>query len=137
MAESCTGGLLGAKITNVPGSSSYFKEGVICYSNQSKCRILGVSPITLKRYGAVSKQAVLEMARGIKNMAQSDYGLSISGIAGPTGGTKTKPVGLIYIGLATPKDILYQKHLFHGDRQTIRERAALAALDFLCHILRQ
>ncbi|MFC1501284.1 competence/damage-inducible protein A [Elusimicrobiota bacterium] len=132
IAESCTGGLLAHKITNVPGSSMYFKEGVVTYSNDSKIKVLGVKEETLDNYGAVSEQTVLEMARSIKDIAKSDFSISISGIAGPTGGTKDKPVGLVYIGLVTPENMAKSfKYDFSGNRIDIREKSAVYALDLL------
>jgi len=129
LAESCTGGLLGAMITRVPGSSAYFTAGVITYSNDSKRELLGVRRETLGRYGAVSAQAAVEMAEGARRRA--DVGLSITGIAGPGGGTSRKPVGLVFIGLAGLGRTFAKRCLFPGTREAIRERAAMTALDLL------
>ncbi|OAA29139.1 damage-inducible protein CinA [Kosmotoga arenicorallina S304] len=130
-AESCTGGLVAAKIINVPGASKVFKEGVIAYSNEAKERLLGVSHETLKTSGAVSSESVIEMAKGVAVNSQSDIGLSISGIAGPEGGTEEKPVGLVYIGLWFKGIAKAEKLLLHGDRNWIRLKATLHALNIL------
>ncbi len=130
-AESCTGGLLAKLITDVSGASQFFKEGFVTYANTSKTRHLGVRPRTLLQYGAVSNQVALEMARGLRRKAGVDYALSITGIAGPTGGTPTKPVGLVFIGLSGPKRSYTQRLAFGGDRAFIRQRAALMALEML------
>jgi len=103
VAESCTGGLISHRLTNIPGSSGYFLFSAISYSNESKIKVLGVSPETLQKNGAVDEETVKEMAEGAKNLAVADYGLSTSGIAGPSGGTDDKPVGTLCIGIATPK----------------------------------
>jgi PncC family amidohydrolase len=129
VAESCTGGLVGNLITNVPGSSAYFSGGVIAYANQVKAEVLGVSPATLDSFGAVSKETVLEMAKGIRTLFNADIGLSVSGIAGPDGGTKGKPVGTVWIGLSTPNLEDAKRFMFSGDRQNIKEQAAQTALE--------
>ncbi len=131
VAESCTGGLLGHRITNVPGSSSYFQGGVVSYSNEAKERILGVPHETLLEHGAVSEQTVLAMARGVRQLLGTDIALSVTGIAGPTGGTPEKPVGLVYIGLAADGIELCEKHIWKGDRTENKERSAEAALEVL------
>jgi PncC family amidohydrolase len=128
VAESCTGGMLGHLITNVPGSSSYFKGGVIAYANEIKMGILGVTTETLDSYGAVSEQTVLEMAKGVRAALEADIGLSVSGIAGPDGGTEAKPVGTVWIGLSTPKLEQAEMFLFSGDRQSIKEQSAQSAI---------
>ena len=98
-AESCTGGLTAHRITNVPGASKYFRSGVVSYSNEAKIAVLGVSPETLKKHGAVSSQTAIEMAQGIRRISKADYGVSITGIAGPTGGTQEKPAGTFHVAL--------------------------------------
>lgn len=103
-AESCTGGLLGNRITNIPGSSAYYKGGFIVYSNQSKNKLLNVKKITLEKYGAVSEQTAEEMAENTRKLLNADIGISLTGIAGPGGGTQEKPVGLVYIGLSVKED---------------------------------
>ncbi len=128
VAESCTGGMLGHLITNVPGSSSYFSGGVIAYSNEVKMEILGVSAKTLKSAGAVSNKTVLEMARGVRAALNTDIGLSVSGIAGPDGGTDDKPVGTVWIGISTMIMENAEMFLFSGDRQKVKEQAAQSAL---------
>jgi nicotinamide-nucleotide amidase len=131
VAESCTGGLIGAKFTNISGSSKYFERGVVTYSNQAKIELLGVPQETIDRYGAVSQEVALLMAEGVRKLAKIDYGLSSTGIAGPTGGTPEKPVGLVYIGFACENDSFTQKFQFGGDRIINRERAAQAALNMV------
>lgn len=135
VAESCTGGMLGHLITNVPGSSSYFKGGVIAYANEIKMGILGVSTETLDSYGAVSEQTVLEMAKGVRAALEADIGLSVSGIAGPDGGTEAKPVGTVWIGLSTPKWEKAEVFLFSGDRQSVKEQAAQSAIAMAIHYI--
>jgi len=131
VAESCTGGLIGAKFTNISGSSEYFERGVVTYSNQAKMELLGVPPETIEKYGAVSEEVAILMAEGVGKLAKTDYGLSATGIAGPTGGTPEKPVGLVYIGFAHENDSFAQKFQFAEDRLTNRERAAQAALNMV------
>ena len=131
-AESCTGGLLSHRITNIPGSSEYFLEGVISYSNEAKSKILGVPMALIDSYGAVSAQVVEVMAKGVKELAGSDIGIGISGIAGPGGGTPEKPVGTVYIGLySETKGALSHKFHFHGTREEIKLVTVLNALDMI------
>ncbi len=131
VAESCTGGLIAQRLTEVPGSSSYFKEGVVTYSNEAKVRLLGVPADLIGEYGAVSAQVAEAMAEGVRERAECDFGLAVTGIAGPGGGTDDKPVGLVYIALADDAHTEHRKLLLPGDRQLIRWRAAQAALDLL------
>lgn len=131
VAESATGGLLGHWITAVPGSSVYFWGGVIAYSNEVKRRLLGVRQESLDQAGAVSHQVALEMARGACEATGADVALSITGVAGPTGATAYKPLGLYYIGLAAPGECWSWRHDFAGDRQQNNESAARAALEHL------
>ena len=131
IAESCTGGLVSNRITNVSGSSKYFLMGLVAYSNRVKENILGVSPELIKRYGAVSKQVALEMAKGTRLLASTDIGLGITGIAGPTGGTRSKPVGLVYIALVSDKSRIVKKLRFKGTREDIKFQASQAALDLI------
>lgn len=131
VAESCTGGLLGYRITKVSGSSGYFMGGVISYSNEAKGKILGVSGENLERYGAVSEEVAKEMAEGVRRLFCTDLGIGITGIAGPTGGTPEKPVGLVYIALATPTGTICQRNIFPGDRESVRWRSSQTALDML------
>ncbi|MBE7024253.1 MAG: CinA family protein [Ruminococcaceae bacterium] len=127
-AESCTGGLIAQKITSVPGASECFDCGVVTYSNEQKQKLLGVSAETLEKYGAVSRQTALEMCKGVKNLANSDFGISVTGIAGPGGGTPEKPVGTVWIGICGESIHKAEKFLFDGDRTKVRESTAEAAL---------
>ncbi len=131
MAESCTGGLIGHRVTNIPGSSEYYQGSVTAYAYEAKERLLGVKPETLLTFGAVSEETVLEMASGVKQALASDIGLSVSGIAGPGGGLSLKPVGTVWIGISTPTGVWAEKYLFNGDRLHIKEQAAEAALQYL------
>ena len=131
VAESCTGGLIAQRLTNVPGSSKYFVEGVVTYSNDSKVRLLGIDKKIIKEFGAVSQQVARDMARGVRHKAKSDFGLAVTGIAGPGGGTEEKPVGLVYIALADDAHTEHRKLMIPGDRELIRWRASQAALDML------
>jgi PncC family amidohydrolase len=134
-AESCTGGLVGHLLTNVPGSSDYYLGGVISYADQAKMKLLGVRQETLEKYGAVSQETVLEMAYGVRQALSAGLGLAISGIAGPGGGTPQKPVGLVWIGLSAPGLGEAQRFLFSGDRLAIKEGSAQAALRILLDYL--
>lgn len=131
VAESCTGGLLAAKLTNTPGSSAVFKQSVVTYSNEAKMQLLGVKAETLEQFGAVSEETASKMLDGILNLSNADYVVSITGIAGPDGGTKDKPVGLVYIGVSYKGNNEVNKFKFLGKRQDIRERAVNVALDTL------
>lgn len=135
VAESCTGGLLTHRLTNVPGSSAYVVVSVIAYAYEAKVAALGVSWDTLNRFGAVSRETVTEMARGVRERFAATLGLAITGIAGPGGGTPEKPIGLTYIGLATPARILVEKHIWQGDRLHNKEQSAEAALRMLHNYL--
>ena len=130
-AESCSGGLIGHKITSVSGSSNYFAGGVIAYSNDLKEKLLGVDPGILARYGAVSSEAAKAMAYGIRTKTSADIGLSVTGIAGPTGGSLEKPVGTVFIGLSTPDETIDFAYGFSGDRWQVQEIAAVTALDLI------
>ena len=112
VAESCTGGMLSSAITSVPGSSKVFFLGVVCYSNQSKINILKVSKNIIKKYGAVSEQVCLNMLEKINKISKSNISVSVTGIAGPSGGTKEKPIGLVYVGIKIDKKINIKKYLF-------------------------
>lgn len=135
VAESCTGGLISSRITDVSGSSDYFSMGIVAYSNKIKEDALGVSHRSLQKYGAVSRQVAAEMAKGTRLLAGSDIALSVTGIAGPGGGTRSKPVGLVYIGLATNNKQVVKKFLFKGSRKKIKSLAADAALRLVCVLL--
>lgn len=131
VAESCTGGLLGHRITNVPGSSAYFERGVVAYSNRAKEELLGVSSQLLAAHGAVSGPVAEAMARGISEVSGSQLGLSITGVAGPDGGTPTKPVGTVFIGLAGRDGARSRRFLFAGGRESIKWQSTQLALDLL------
>ncbi|HLR04861.1 MAG TPA: competence/damage-inducible protein A [Pyrinomonadaceae bacterium] len=131
VAESCTGGLIAQRLTSVPGSSAYFTEGLVTYSNESKTRLLGVDKKLIKEHGAVSKEVARDMARGVRHRARTDFGLAVTGIAGPDGGTEEKPVGLVYIALADDAHTEHKRLKLPGDRELIRWRASQAALDML------
>ncbi|MBN2392258.1 MAG: CinA family protein [Anaerolineae bacterium] len=135
-AESATGGLIGHLLTQVSGSSQYFWGGVIAYDNAVKMRLLGVREETLSRWGAVSAVVALEMATGACRALGVEVAVSVTGIAGPTGATATKPVGLYYLGLATPTERRAWRHVFTGDRAANNEAAARAALQHLLDYLR-
>ncbi|MDN5338766.1 MAG: nicotinamide-nucleotide amidase [Thermotogaceae bacterium] len=134
-AESCTGGLLSAKIVDYPGVSKIFKGGVVCYSNESKINLLDVDEEVLKKYGAVSSQTVEKMAENVSRKFSADIGIGVSGIAGPTGGTEEKPVGLVYIGIHFENATRVFEKRFSGDRNSIRWRAVYSAFDELRKIL--
>ena len=131
LAESCTGGLIASYITDIPGSSAYFEGGIVAYSYQVKERMLGVPASILERDGAVSAETVMAMAKGARKVLKVDVALAITGIAGPSGGTPDKPVGLTYIGLASPRGELWRKYIWQGDRRENREQSARAALELL------
>jgi len=136
-AESCTGGLIAHRITNVPGSSAYYLGGFVTYANEAKQAILGVRQETLLAYGAVSEQTAREMAEGARLKLGADLGLSITGICGPTGGTPTKPVGLTYIALAAADTIRCERYVWQGDRLANKEQSAEAGLQLLQAYLRE
>ena len=136
VAESCTGGLLAKRVTDVPGASRYFERGFVTYSNTAKVELLGVDAKTIEAHGAVSEQVAAQMAMGARRKAGVEVGVSITGIAGPDGGTKLKPVGTVFIGVSSPQGEGGRKYAFVGTRNTIRERAAQAALDLVRRHLR-
>ncbi len=131
VAESCTGGLIGMRLTEVPGSSAYFLEGAITYSNEAKMRTLGVPEGTLAEHGAVSAETAEAMAGGIRERSGADFGISVTGIAGPGGGSDEKPVGTVFIGYSGSDGTRSVKFTFPGDRYLIRWRSSQAALDYL------
>ena len=131
VVESATGGLISHLITNIPGSSDYFKGAVTAYSNEIKMKIIGVKAETLEEHGAVSATVAKAMALGGRNRLAVDVCLADTGIAGPGGATPDKPVGLFYIGLADRNGALSQRHRFSGDREQNKEKAAVAALSWL------
>jgi len=130
-AESCTGGLLADRLTDVPGSSTYFKHGVVAYSNEAKRRILKVPKKILDRHGAVSQQVAAAMAAGVVRISQADIGLSTTGVAGPSGGTADKPVGLVYIGMVHGEHSITHRHRFGSDRAMNKECAVRTALNLV------
>lgn len=136
LAESCTGGLVSDRVTDIPGSSEYFRGGVVVYAYEAKVSILHVSWDTLNKFGAVSEQTVLEMARGARTALGADIAASISGIAGPGGGTESKPVGTVWLALATPHGEWTRSRHFSGNRQQIKAASADAALQFVLDYLR-
>lgn len=135
LAESCTGGLIAHRITNISGSSNYFLGGAVTYSNQAKEKLLGVPHQTLLEYGAVSEETARAMARGARRLFSSDLALAVTGIAGPTGGTPEKPVGLVYIALATPDEERCERYIWKGDRLQNKAQSAQAALELLISYL--
>lgn len=130
-AESCTGGMLSAYITDFPGSSEVFDMGFVTYSNKAKHTLLGVSNETLDKYGAVSEQTALEMSEGVCRRAGSDIGIGITGIAGPGGGTKEKPVGLVYVSLYSSKEHIFSRLNLHGNRAEIRRQTVKKAVEMV------
>jgi nicotinamide-nucleotide amidase len=131
IAESCTGGLLSSRITDVPGSSNYFKLGLVTYSNESKNKLLDIPIETIKKYGSVSKQVASLMAVNIRKLVMADYGIGISGIAGPGGATNKKPIGLVYIALSTKTKTYCKEFRFRGTRDIIKQRSTQAALNMI------
>lgn len=131
VAESCTGGLIGERLTEISGSSGYFIEGVIAYANEAKIRTLNVPPDLIEAHGAVSAQVAEAMARGMRERAETDYAISVTGIAGPGGGSEEKPVGLVFIGYSDAAQTKSIKFILPGDRYLIRWRSSQAALDYL------
>ena len=137
VAESCTGGLIGHRITNVPGASEYYLGSVTAYAYEAKVRLLGVQWDTLNTYGAVSRETVLEMAHGVRAAMGAEIGLSVSGIAGPGGGTPAKPVGTTWIGLSAVDFEQAWRHIWPGDRLQVKEQTAEQALNLLVEYLRR
>jgi nicotinamide-nucleotide amidase len=130
-AESCTGGLIAHKITSIPGSSQYFKGSVVAYANEIKEDILKVNAKDLEKHGAVSEEVVLQMATNVRNLYKTDYALAVSGIAGPDGGTEEKPVGTVWIAMATPRKVVAKKFLFGSERSRNIDWAYQTALNML------
>jgi PncC family amidohydrolase len=135
VGESCTGGLLSHRITNVPGSSEYFLGGITAYAYEAKERLLGVRHATLYEHGAVSRKTALEMARGARRALHADIGLAVTGIAGPAGGLPDKPVGLTWVAVSTRETEIAEEHLWEGDRAFNKERSVDAALDLVLQVL--
>ena len=137
IAESCTGGLITHRLTNVPGSSAYVIVSIVAYAYEAKVIALGVTWDTLNRFGAVSEETVREMAGGVRDRYSASLGLAVTGIAGPGGGTPTKPVGLTYIALATEKEVRVEQHIWKGDRAQVKEQSAQSALELLNRYLNE
>ncbi len=137
VAESCTGGKLGDRITDVAGSSDYFMGGVISYSNAAKVALLGVRRTTLDSKGAVSKEVALQMAAGVRKRFHSDLGVGITGIAGPAGGSPEKPVGLVFIAVSSGKQAVWTRNLFKGSRSTVKTRSTAKAVQMVEKFLRE
>jgi nicotinamide-nucleotide amidase len=135
IAESCTGGLICDRITNISGSSDYFMGGMVTYSNESKTEFLGVPSDDIKKYGAVSSQVAKKMAQGVRKAFHTTFGLSTTGVAGPTGGTQRSPIGRVFIGLADGERTRVKKVDLKGSRREIKKRAAEQSLEFLYEIL--
>ena len=136
-AESCTGGLMAHRITNVPGSSAYYLGGFVAYAYEAKEELLGVKHETLLAHGAVSEETALEMARGVRQRLGAEVGVSITGIAGPAGGMPGKPVGLTYVALAAPDAELCERHVWQGDRLANKEQSVEAAFRLLLTYLQK
>lgn len=131
IAESCSGGLISHRITQIPGSSNYFKGGVIAYSNEIKVKILGVHDTVIEKYGAVSAQVANQMAKGALEKFETDISCSVTGIAGPEGGTENKPVGLVYIAVESKSNAVCERFLFSGSRQEIKYQTSTEALNLI------
>ncbi|MDI6793365.1 MAG: CinA family protein [bacterium] len=127
IAESCTGGLISHQFTNIPGSSDYFRGGVVAYSNEVKIKVLGVRPEVIQRFGAVSRETARAMAIGVAGLLETDSGLGVTGIAGPSGGTEEKPVGLVYIAFCLRGEVMVRQFNFTGDRRDIKNQTATEA----------
>ena len=135
IAESCTGGLICDRITDVSGSSDYFEGGMVTYSNESKAKYLGIPLDYIKRYGAVSPQVARKMAQGVRKVFNTTFGLSATGVAGPTGGTKRSPIGRVFIGFANGRRTWVRREDLKGRRRHIKKQAAERSLEFLYEIL--
>ena len=131
IAESCTGGYISNAITNISGASKVFERGIICYSNNSKIDLLNIDPDRIDQFGAVSEIIAKQLAYNIRVLSNVDIGIGITGIAGPTGGTAEKPVGLVFIGFSTEKDTIVEKHQFKAERITFKEKVLEKVLSLL------
>ena len=131
IAESCTGGFISHMFTNISGASKVFERGIVCYSNQAKIDLLNVDPITIEKFGAVSENVVKELASNIRVLSNVDIGIGISGIAGPTGGTPEKPVGLVFICISSEKETSILEYNFKTDRITFKKRVLDKIIQFL------
>ncbi len=135
VAESCTGGMLSSLLTKLSGSSEYFKLGVVAYSNKSKTSVLGIAAAKLRKNGAVSEPVAMAMAESVRKISQTDFGIGITGIAGPTGATPHKPVGTVFIAITTKNTTICERRHFNGNRSTMRKKSVMAALQLLKKIL--
>ena len=135
VAESCTGGLISKLLTDIPGSSEYFKLGLVVYSNTAKSKFLKIPLSLIKIKGAVSKEVALLLAKNVRNIAKTDLGLGITGIAGPGGGTKDKPVGLVFIAISSTKKTIVKKFNFKGNRHQIRQKSASETLSLISKLI--
>lgn len=135
IAESCTGGLLTHRLTNIPGSSGFLEAAVVAYSNEAKKRLLKIPSLMLRQHGAVSEETAQAMARSVRKIHKTDFGVGITGIAGPGGGSRAKPVGLTYIAVATAKETICLRCLFQGSRVRIKSQAATQGLKLLYRFL--
>ncbi|NLD91626.1 MAG: CinA family protein [Fibrobacter sp.] len=135
-AESCTGGLIGGAITDIAGASLFFKGGITAYSNEIKINVLGVNERTIVEFGAVSSQTVEAMVKGVCALLKTDCAISVSGIAGPGGGSIDKPVGLVYIGIKVCNTVLSHRHIFYGNRHQIRIATVKTSLCYLTSALK-
>lgn len=131
VAESCTGGLICHRLTNVPGSSDYLERGVVVYSNRAKVELLDVPSALLEAHGAVSQETAEAMARGVRALARSEVGVAVTGVAGPGGGSAAKPVGTVFMAVTSPGRTRCEAHRFSGDRLAVKAQAAEAALALL------
>jgi len=131
VAESCTGGIASGLLTQLSESSKYFMLGVVAYSNKAKTLILGIPAPLINKKGAVSCEVALKMAENVRKIAKTDYGIGITGIAGPTGGTFGKPVGTVFIALSSKKETICNKYVFSGNRAAVRKKSALGAIKLL------
>ena len=131
VAESCTGGLISSSLTDIPGSSGYMAGGVIVYSNRAKTRLLSVPADVILKYGAVSEQTALAMARNVRRLFKTDIGLSVTGVAGPGGGSALKPVGTVFISISLKNQAYFKKFHFRGTRRKIKKRSQYAAFELL------
>jgi len=136
-AESCSGGLVAHRITNISGSSEYFLGGVVAYSNKIKASLLRVPKEDLAAYGAVSEQVARAMAEGARARLGADYAVGVTGIAGPQGGSAEKPVGLVYVAVAAPEGVIVLRNRFRGSREAVKEQTAERALDMLLEVLKR
>lgn len=134
-AESCTGGMIGACLTSVPGISDYYGYGFVTYSNEAKQKLIGVSESTLAKYGAVSAETAMEMAEGALRVSGADIAVSVTGIAGPGGGTAQKPVGLVYVGFASNDKRIFKKLNLTGDRDDVRRSTVMNVLELIINQL--